>query len=133
MHETKKMQVIVGIFTHHSNITHGERTGACMRIGGVGESLFDFCLGNTNGFHILFRDSQAVEYIFRVSGFRNGNTVFLNGLRVSCNLDAYSNEEVVAACQRVAELLIEKSKESTCPKILKSYEIDKSEVHQYGV
>ena len=111
----KKMQVIVGNFTHPSNITHGERTGACMRIGGVGESLFDFCLGNTNGFHIRFQDPQTGEYISRVSGFRNGNTVFLNELRVSCNPDAYSNEDVVAACKRVAELLIEKSKESTCP------------------
>ena len=28
------------------NLTYGERTGACMRIGGAGRTLFDFCLEN---------------------------------------------------------------------------------------
>ena len=111
----KKLNVIVGNFTDPSNLTHGERTGACMRIGGVGETLFDFCLHNKNGFHIRFEDPETHEYISRVSGFRNGNTVFLNELRNSCNVNKYSNIEVVNACKEVAKLLIELSKDSTCP------------------
>lgn len=111
----KKLNAIVGNFTDPSNLTHGERTGSCMRIGGVGETLFDFCLHNKNGFHIRFEDPETHEYISRVSGFRNGNTVFLNELRNSCNLKKYSNLEVVNACKEVAKLLIELSKNSTCP------------------
>ena len=112
---SKKLQATVGNFTHPSNITHGERTGACMRIGGVGDTLFNFCLEDVNGFHIRFEDPQTGEYISRVSGFRNGNTVFLNELRNSCNKSLYSDLDVVEACKRVAEMLIEKSKGSTCP------------------
>lgn len=111
----KKMHVVVGNFTHASNLTHGERTGACMRIGGVGESLFEFALDNPNGFHIRFENPQNREYISRVTGFRNGNTVFLNELRDSCNKNKYSNEDVIESCKKVAELLIELSKSSTCP------------------
>ncbi len=111
----KNINVIVGNFTDTSNLTHGERTGACMRIGGVGESLFQFCLKNPNGFHIRFEDPDTHEYISRVSGFRNGNTVFLNELRYSCNPDKYTNEDVVEACKQAANYLIELSKDSTCP------------------
>ena len=110
----KKIDIIVGNFTDPSNITHGERTGACMRIGGVGESFFDFCLTDPNGFHIRFEDSTTHEYISRVSGFRNGNTVFLNELRYS-RLKKYSNDDVVEACRIAARKLIEYSKNSTCP------------------
>lgn len=113
--KTKKMRVVVGNFTHPSNITHGERTGACMRIGGVGETLFDFCLEDKNGFHIRFEDADTGEYISRVSGFRNGNSVFLNELRYSCNLDLFSNEDVVNACKEVASMLVQKSLDSSCP------------------
>ena len=113
--EKKRLEVIAGNFTDPSNLTHGERTGACMRIGGVGETLFKFCLTNPNGFHIRFEDPETHEYISRVSGFRNGNTVFLNELRYSCNPDKYSNLDVVEACRLAAEKLIELSKDSPCP------------------
>ena len=111
----KQMNVIVGNFTDGCNLTHGERTGACMRIGGEGETLFKFCLTNKNGFHIRFEDPETHEYISRVSGFRNGNTVFLNELRLSCNEEKYSNEDVIKSCIEAAKLLVEKSKDSTCP------------------
>ena len=113
--DNKNMHVVVGNFTHPSNLTHGERTGACMRIGGVGESLFEFALDNPNGFHIRFEDPKTHEYISRVTGFRNGNTVFLNELRDSCNKNKYNNEEVINACTKVGEILIELSKNSSCP------------------
>ncbi len=111
----QKLHVSVGNFTNPANLTHGERTGACMRIGGVGESLFEFCLENENGFHIRFEDPETGEYISRVSGFRNGNTIFLNELRNSCNPNKYSNYDVVEACRKVAQKLIELSKDSECP------------------
>ena len=111
----KSLNVIVGNFTDPSNLTHGERTGACMRIGGVGETLFNFCLNNPNGFHIRFEDPETHEYISRVSGFRNGNTVFLNELRYSCNAEKYEDLDVVAACRIAAKQLIELSQNSSCP------------------
>ncbi len=111
----KKMNVVAGNFTNPSNLTHGERTGACMRIGGVGETLFEFALDNPNGFHIRFEDPQTHEYISRVTGFRNGNTVFLNELRDSCNKDKYNNRDVIEACQKAAKMMIELSRNSPCP------------------
>lgn len=113
--ESKKLRAVVGNFTHPANLTMGERTGACMRIGGVGDSLFDFVLENKNGFHIRFEDPDTGEFISRVSGFRNGNTVFLNELRYSCNPASFTNADVVTVCKKVAEMLVEKSKDSTCP------------------
>lgn len=113
--ENKTMRVVVGNFTHPSNVTMGERTGSCMRIGGLGESLYNFCLEDKNGFHIRFEDPKTGEFISRVSGFRNGNTVFLNELRYSCSPDIYSNEDVVDACSKAAKYIIEKSKDSECP------------------
>ncbi len=128
----KKLNVIVGNFTAPCNLTHGERTGACMRIGGQGDSLFYFCLKNPNGFHIRFEDPETHEYISRVSGFRNGNTVFLNELRYSCNQDKYSNEDVVEACRLVSEELIKLTANSPCPienvVIAKQYAMEKSKL-----
>ena len=107
----KLMTAIVGNFTKTTNITHGERTGACMRIGGAGYSLFD----SDEIFHIEFNEPATGKYISRVTGFRNGNTVFLNELRFSCDTNLYSNLEVVEACKIVAQELIDRSKDSTCP------------------
>ena len=111
---TKQIEIILGNFTHPSNLTHGERTGSCMRIGGNGEKLLDFCLTDKNGFHIRFEDPDTHEYISRVSGFRNGNTVFLNELRFSC-LEKYSNENIVESCKIAARRIIELSKDSDYP------------------
>ena len=67
----KKLNVVVGNFSNPINLTYGERTGACMRIGGAGESLYDFCLDNDNGFHIRFCNPVTGGFVSRVSGFRN--------------------------------------------------------------
>ena len=109
----KKMNVQVGNFTNPINLTYGERTGACMRIGGAGRELFDFCLENTAGFHIKF-SSEIGEFVSRVSGFRVGNTLFLNELRNSC-LEGFNNQDVIEACQRIAKDIIEESKKSEYP------------------
>lgn len=115
LNNAKKIRIVVGNFTHPSNLSHGERTGSCMRIGGVGETLFGFCLKNPNGFHIRFEDPDNKNYISRVSGFRNGNTVFLNELRYSCDPDKYTNEDIIKACKIASQMLIDLSKQSSCP------------------
>jgi hypothetical protein len=111
----KDMRVVVGNFTNPCNLTHGERTGSCMRIGGVGESLFYFCLKDPNGFQIRFEDPDTGQYISRVSGFRNGNTVFLNELRNSLNSEKYSDEDLVEICKNVSKKIIDCSKNSSFP------------------
>ena len=111
----KKIRVVVGNFTHPCNLTHGERTGACMRIGGAFDSLYKFCLDNPFGFHIRFEDPETGEYISRVSGFRNGNSVFLNQLSDSCNNLKYSNFDIALACKTASDMIIEQSKDSMMP------------------
>ncbi len=111
----KKLLAVVGNFTNPCNLTHGERTGACMRIGGIGESLFYFCLQNKNGFHIRLEDPETHEYMSRISCFRNGKNVFFNGIRHSLNKKAYSDEDLILASQQVARELIERTKDSKCP------------------
>ena len=110
----KKMNIVVGNFSNMINLTYGERTGACMRIGGAGESLFNFCLENENGFHIRFVNPQTGALVSRVSGFRNGNTVFLNQLRDSIDSE-YTDLDVVESCRLIAEEIIELSKNSPTP------------------
>lgn len=109
----KKINICVNSFLDPINFTYGERTGACMRLGGTGESLFRFCLTNENGFHICFK-SDNNDFISRVSGFRNGNTVFLNQLRYSVN-ENYNNDDLYIAIKIVANLLVELTKESYYP------------------
>lgn len=110
----KKMNIVVGNFSNMMNLTYGERTGACMRIGGAGESLFKFCLEDDNGFHIRFVNPQTGALVSRVSGFRNGNTVFLNQLRDSIDSE-YSDLNVVEACRLIAEEMIKLSEDSPTP------------------
>lgn len=110
----KKINIVVGNFSNIINLTYGERTGACMRIGGAGKSLFNFCLEDENGFHIRFSNPDTGNFVSRVSGFRNGNTVFLNQLRYSEDL-SYTNKDIVEACKLIADELIRLSKNSSFP------------------
>ena len=121
----KKLRCIVGNRAHPRNMSHGERTGACMRAYGYADSesygprsnnLFEFCATNFNGFHITFVNPETDEYVSRVSGFRNGNTVFLNQLRnvVKENHD-YTDEDVIEMMKLVSEEIIEMSKDSEYP------------------
>ena len=110
-----KINCIVGNFTDPCVLTLGERTESCMRIGGVGESLYDFCLKNINGFHIVFEDPETHEVITRVSGFRNGKPVFLNELRHSNYLEKYPTEKIDYALELVCKDMIKISKESKYP------------------
>ncbi len=111
----KDINVMVGNTNDMINLTYGERTGACMRIGGAGKSLFEFCLTNENGFHISFNDPKTGKLVSRISCFRNGNTIFMNQLRDSLNEVDFSNQDLCEACRKVGQLLIEKTKDSKYP------------------
>ena len=110
----KKINIKVGNTNDMINLTYGERTGACMRIGGAGKTLFDFCLEDENGFHMSFNDPVTGELVSRVSCFRNGNTLFLNQLRYSLN-KKYDNEDVIDACTILCQRIIEMTKNSKYP------------------
>ncbi|MBR3660329.1 MAG: hypothetical protein IKN63_00300 [Bacilli bacterium] len=110
----KKIRAVLGNFTNPCNMTHGERTGACMRIGGHAEKLFNFCLKNPNGFHLRFEDAETSEYVSRASGFRNGNTIVFNQLRSSLT-DDYLDSELVEAIRLVGQKLIRETKDSSYP------------------
>lgn len=138
---TKKINAVVGNFTNPINLTLGERTGSCMRSGGIGDDLYNFCLKDNNGFHIIFNDSETGEFISRASGFRNGNTVFLNQLRESV-LDKYNSDDLMLAIQRVSNEIIERSKESNHPidnvvisheKAMEDWEQDTINVHASNI
>ncbi len=122
----KRLRAIVGNRAHPRNMCHGERTGACMRALGYADSknygddrannLFEFSSTNFNGFHITILNPDTGEYVSRISGFRNGNTVFLNQLRyVVKDVEGYTNEDVIEAMKLFAEEIIERSKDSEYP------------------
>ena len=110
----KIINIVVGNFSDPINLIYGELTGSCMRVGGAGESLFNYCLKDMNGFHIKFSNPSTGKFVSRVSGYRNGNTVFLNELRFSKDA-AYDNNDIVEACQLLADKMIEMSKGSPLP------------------
>ncbi len=110
----KELHVRLGHVNSIDNLVYGERTGACMRIGGAGDSLFDFCLLNKHGFHIEISDPQTSDFVSRVSGFRNGNTLFLNQLRDSKSPN-YNDSDLIELIKIVAKDIIELSKQSNFP------------------
>lgn len=105
-----KIRAVVGNFTNPCNLSHGERVDSCMRIGGVGEELYEFCMGNENGFHIRFEDASTGEYVGRISGFRNGNSVFLNELTMVPE-NKYANVQYLpnAAYEVARDIVVESS------------------------
>ena len=110
----KEMNIVIGNTTNTMNLTYGERTEACLRIGGAFAKLFNFCIENENGFHIRFSNPQTNTFVSRVSGIRNGNTLFLNELRESVD-KTYNNEEIIEALKIICRDIIEESKKSNYP------------------
>nr|MCR4581157.1 hypothetical protein [Bacilli bacterium] len=110
----KQIRIIIGNSTNMMNLTYGERTGACMRKGGAYNDLFDFCLQNKNGFHVRFVNPETDNFVSRVSGMRNGNTLFLNELRNSVDPE-YTDDDLYEASKKISKYLINISKTSSCP------------------
>lgn len=110
----KKMNVVLGNSTNMINLSYGERTNSCLRIGGAFNNLFEFCIHDKNGFHVRFTDPDTGEFISRVSGIRNGNTIFFNELRDSENPN-YDNEQIIEVLNMLSSELIEMTKDEECP------------------
>lgn len=110
----KKLNVVLGNSTNMINLSYGERTNSCLRIGGAFNNLFEFCIHDKNGFHVRFTDPDTGEFISRVSGIRNGNTIFFNELRDSENPD-YNNEQIIEVLNQLSSELIEMTKDEECP------------------
>jgi len=110
----KKLNVVLGNSTNMINLSYGERTNSCLRIGGAFNNLFEFCIQDKNGFHVRFTDPETGEFVSRVSGLRNGNTIFFNELRDSEN-DKYSNDDIIEVLKSLSDELIELTKDEECP------------------
>lgn len=111
----KVINVKIGNFTDKINLTLGERTGACMRVGGIAEELFYTALFDEKGFHVILSHPKTGKFISRVSGVRDGNTVFLNELRFSSDQTLYSNYDLFRTIEKVADMLIDTSQKSRKP------------------
>ena len=111
---TKDVKVVIGDSTNMNNLTYGEKTNSCLRVGGSYKDLFEFCLKDKNGFHIVFEDPKTHKFITRVSGIRNGNTIFLNELRYSVN-KKYDDEEIIEVLKQVCEDLISSASDEKVP------------------
>lgn len=112
--DNKKIEVTLGDTDNSINLTLGERTKSCMRIGGAGNSLFDFCLENENGFHIIYRNPETGDFITRVSCIRNGNTVFLNEVRHATSYN-YTDIDIQKATRLIGEEIINSTRNSQYP------------------
>ena len=110
----KKLNVVLGNSTNMINLSYGERTNSCLRIGGAFNNLFEFCIHDKNGFHVRFTDPDTGKFVTRVSGLRNGNTIFFNELRDSEN-ENFTNDEIIEVLNILSSELIEMTKDEECP------------------
>lgn len=114
LYNGKKINVVVGNITDMNNLVLGEMTNSCMRIGGAFYDFYKECLGGTVGFHIVFSEPETNKFISRVSGIRNGNTVFFNELRFSEH-EGYNDKDLQDLIYKVSGMLISASKSSEYP------------------
>lgn len=111
----RSVRVVLGDTRNVDNITLGERTGSCARVGGGGESLFNYALLDENGINIRYHDPVSGEIVSKIVGFRNGNTVYLNELRYSLKPNVITDEDLVTATKVIANMMIEKTKDDEYP------------------
>ncbi len=109
----KQIKIEIGQPLDFTNLTVGERTNACLRSKGAFRDLWEFILTNKNGFNIIFK-TPTDKFISRVSGIRNGNTIFENELRNSV-LKEYTNEDLIEVNQIVTQLLENYTRKSEYP------------------
>lgn len=112
--EDKRIIVTAGDIYNPINLTLGERCGSCCRIDGAFGELFDFALFNDNGFNVIFTNPENDSFVSKVTGIRNGNTVFLNELRYSVD-DNYSSSDLIKAINELAKYLVESTKNDQHP------------------
>lgn len=109
----KKIKIEIGQPLDFTNLSVGERTGACLRAKGAFRDLWEFILTNKNGFNIIFKTPND-KFISRVSGIRNGNTIFENELRNSV-LKEYTDDDLIEANQIVTKLIEDYTKMGNYP------------------
>lgn len=111
--DSNNIRAVVGNATSTINLTLGERTDACLRIGGICNDLHKFALTNPNGFNVCFYDNKN-KLISRVTGIRYGNTVVFNQLRDSLN-DDFKPMDLYMAIKGVSDDLIKMSADGNNP------------------
>lgn len=81
-----------------SILLSGIYTDSCFKIGGTDHDFMHYCTLNKNGFVIKITDLED-NFIARASGFRNGNSVYINQLRTindaagGCYCGIYTEEK----------------------------------------
>jgi len=86
----------------------GIETSCCFKVCGNGNDFLHYCVLNKNGFVLKITDLES-HFIGKVSGFRNGNVVYLNQLRTIydfVSISGVEKKEILATfIQAVADLL----------------------------
>lgn len=87
-------------------ITCGINTDSCFRLGSNDSDFLRYCALDKNGFVIKITDLND-NFLAKASGFRNGNTVFINQLRTIYDVSGYGyNSEYEAEKEEIIETFI---------------------------
>lgn len=94
----------------------GINTDSCFRVNGNDNDLLHYCCLDKNGFVIKITDNFD-NFIARVSGFRNGNYIYLNQLRTiydRCGnhykgVDTNEKEEIIGTFKKACQEIIDTS------------------------
>ena len=97
----------------------GINTNACFRVDGVDNDFLHYCVLNKNGFVIKITDILG-NFIARASGFRNGNSVYINQLRTIYDEGGegyegrYDNEkaEIIETFKKACDDIVETSQKN---------------------
>ena len=98
-----------------SMITCGIRTDSCFRLGSNDSDFLRYCALDKNGFVLKITDLND-NFLAKASGFRNGNTVFINQLRTIYDVSGYGyDSDYEAEKNEIIETFIK-----ACDDIIKS-------------
>lgn len=101
--------ILSGIYTH-----------SCFTPDGFDNDFFHYCALDKNGFVIKITDKQG-NFVARASGFRNGNTIFINQLRTIYDtiIEQYDNkakhetEQIIETFKKACEHIVEVSQNNS--------------------
>lgn len=97
----------------------GINTDSCFRVGGNDNDFLHYCALNKNGFVVRLADAFG-NFIGKASGFRNGNSVYINQLRTVYDrggghysgLTRHEKDEIALALRACAQDIIKASAEN---------------------
>ena len=102
-------------------LTTGIKTDACFRLYGNDNDFLLYTMFNKNGIVVRLSDKDG-NFVGRISGFRNGNTVYFNQLRTIYDKHGNPSKNIIENVQKIrdcaekyAQDLIESTKESDSP------------------